>query len=44
MATIGFAAVQMALLQGSRVIAAAGDTFADRLRALGATVIPYGEG
>ena len=40
--TIGFAAVQMALLRGARVIAAAGDTFAGRLRALGAAVTPYG--
>jgi NADPH:quinone reductase-like Zn-dependent oxidoreductase len=42
--TVGFAAVQMALMRGARVIATAGDTFADRLRALGATVTPYGEG
>ena len=42
--TVGFAAVQMALLRGSRVIATAGDSFAERLRALGATVIPYGDG
>ena len=41
---IGFAAVQMALMRGTRVIAAAGDTFAGRLRALGAAVTPYGEG
>ena len=41
---IGFAAVQMALLRGARVIATAGQTFAERLRALGATVTPYGEG
>ncbi len=40
----GFAAVQMALLRGARVITSAGETFADRLRALGATVTPYGEG
>ena len=40
---IGFAAVQMALLRGARVIAAAGDTFAGRLRALGAEVTPYGD-
>ena len=39
---IGFAAVQMALVRGARVIAAAGDTFAGRLRALGAEVTPYG--
>ncbi len=41
---IGFAAVQMALLRGARVIAAAGQIFAGRLRAFGATVTPYGEG
>ena len=41
---IGFAAVQMARLRGARVIAAAGDTFAGQLRALGAEVTPYGEG
>jgi NADPH:quinone reductase-like Zn-dependent oxidoreductase len=40
---IGFAAVQMALMRGTRVIAAAGDTFAGRLRALGAEVTPYGD-
>ncbi len=43
-ATVGFAAVQIALMRGSRVIATAGETFADRLRALGATVTPYGDG
>ena len=41
---IGFAAVQMGLMRGARVIATAGDTFAERLRSLGATVTPYGEG
>ena len=41
---IGFAAVQMALLRGARVIAAAGDTFAGQLRSLGAEVTPYGDG
>ncbi len=41
---IGFAAVQMALKRGARVIATAGPTFADRLRAFGATVTPHGEG
>ena len=41
---IGFAAVQMALVRESRVIAAAGDTFAGRLRALGAEVTSYGDG
>lgn len=42
--TVGFAAVQIALLRGSRVVATAGKTFADRLRGLGASVTPYGEG
>ena len=41
---MGFAAVQMALMRGARVIATAGSTFADRLRALGAKVTPYGDG
>lgn len=41
---IGFAAVQMALMRGTRVIAAAGDTFAGRLRALGTEVTSYGDG
>jgi len=41
---VGFAAVQMALMRGTRVIAAAGDTFAGRLRKLGAEVTPYGDG
>ncbi len=41
---IGFAAVQMALMRGARVVATAGLTYADRLRALGATVTPYGDG
>lgn len=40
----GFAAVQMALRRGAHVIASAGETFAERLRALGAAVTPYGEG
>ncbi|NYF80600.1 alcohol dehydrogenase catalytic domain-containing protein [Granulicella arctica] len=40
----GFAAVQIALLRGVRVIASAGETFANRLRELGAKVTPYGEG
>ena len=40
----GFAAVQIALLRGARVIASAGETFAERLRGLGAEVTPYGEG
>ena len=42
--TVGFGAVQMGLRRGARVIATAGDTYAGRLRALGATVTPYGEG
>ena len=41
---MGFAAVQVALLRGAHVIATAGDTFAGRLRDLGAKVTPYGEG
>ncbi len=41
---IGFAAVQMALTRGVKVLAAAGDTFAAQLRAFGATVTPYGDG
>ncbi len=41
---IGFAAVQMALIRGARVIAAAGETFAGQLRALEVKVTPYGEG
>lgn len=42
--TVGFAAVQVALMRGARVIATAGDTFAERLRGLGAEVTSYGEG
>lgn len=42
--TVGFAAVQISLLRGAHVIATAGNTFADRLRALGAVVTAYGEG
>lgn len=41
---VGFAAVQIALLRGARVIATAGDTFAGRLRDLGAEVTSYGDG
>ena len=41
---VGFAAVQMALLQGARVIATAGETFADRLRAIGVLVAAHGDG
>ena len=40
----GFAAVQIALMRGAHVIATAGETFASRLRDLGAKVTPYGEG
>jgi len=40
----GFAAVQIALLRGAHVIATAGETFAGRLRDLGAKVTPYGAG
>jgi NADPH:quinone reductase-like Zn-dependent oxidoreductase len=42
--TIGFAAVQIALHRGLRVIATAGDTYAGRLKELGATVTAYGPG
>jgi NADPH:quinone reductase-like Zn-dependent oxidoreductase len=42
--TIGYAAVQIALLHGMRVIATAGETYAQRLRDLGATVTSYGDG
>lgn len=42
--TIGYAAVQIALTRGARVIAAAGDTYARALRDLGATVTGYGDG
>src|SRR6185437_11203800 len=41
---IGFAAVQIALLRGKRVIATAGETYAQRLRDLGAQVTAYGDG
>lgn len=42
--TVGFAAVQIALLRGARVVATAGETFAGRLRAFGAKVTSYGDG
>lgn len=42
--TIGFAAVQIALLRGMRVIATAGETFTQQLRDFGALVTPYGDG
>src|SRR3984957_1233914 len=41
---VGFAAVQIGLMRGARVIATAGQTFAEPLRALGATVTAYGDG
>ncbi|WP_235747513.1 NADP-dependent oxidoreductase [Nocardia coffeae] len=42
--TIGYAAVQIALVRGLRVIATAGQAHAERLRELGAEVTSYGEG
>lgn len=42
--TVGFAAVQIGLVRGARVIATAGDTYARRLRDLGAAVTAYGDG
>ncbi len=42
--TIGFAAVQIALMNGMHVVATAGDTYAAQLQDLGATVTPYGDG
>ena len=42
--TIGFAAVQIALVRGMRVVATAGQTHAQQLRALGADVTAYGPG
>jgi NADPH:quinone reductase-like Zn-dependent oxidoreductase len=42
--TVGYAAVQIALGRGARVIATAGPTYADALRALGAQVTNYGDG
>ncbi|WP_426502126.1 NADP-dependent oxidoreductase [Dactylosporangium sp. McL0621] len=42
--TVGFAAAQMAVRRGARVIAAAGETYADALRAAGAEVTAYGDG
>ncbi|HEX4087297.1 MAG TPA: NADP-dependent oxidoreductase [Trebonia sp.] len=42
--TIGYAAVQIALSRGLRVIATAGDTYAQALRHLGAAVTGYGDG
>ncbi|MFB9837190.1 NADP-dependent oxidoreductase [Actinoallomurus acaciae] len=42
--TVGYAAVRIALLHGARVIATAGETYADALRAAGAEVTGYGDG
>lgn len=42
--TVGYAATQIALRYGARVIATAGTTHADALRRLGAEVTGYGEG
>jgi NADPH:quinone reductase-like Zn-dependent oxidoreductase len=42
--TIGYAAVQIALVRGLRVIATAGETYAQQLRELGAAVTSYGDG
>jgi NADPH:quinone reductase-like Zn-dependent oxidoreductase len=42
--TIGFAAVQIALIRGLRVIATAGETYAQQLRDFGALVTSYGDG
>lgn len=41
---VGFAAVQIALRRGARVIATAGPTFADELTTMGALVTRYGDG
>lgn len=41
---VGFAAVQIALSRGARVIATAGPTFAPDLERFGAAVTPYGPG
>jgi NADPH:quinone reductase-like Zn-dependent oxidoreductase len=42
--TVGFAAVQLAIMRGARVFATAGETFAGQLRGFGAAVTPYGAG
>ncbi|MGH8996280.1 MAG: NADP-dependent oxidoreductase [Acidimicrobiales bacterium] len=42
--TVGYAAVQIALHRGLRVIATAGATYVRHLRELGATVTSYGDG
>lgn len=41
---VGYAAVQVALRRGARVIATAGPTFATDLEGFGALVTPYGDG
>ncbi|WP_347555667.1 NADP-dependent oxidoreductase [Robbsia sp. KACC 23696] len=41
---VGFAAVQMALKLGARVIASAGETFGPSLRSMGAVVVAHGAG
>jgi NADPH:quinone reductase-like Zn-dependent oxidoreductase len=41
---VGYAAVQLALRRGARVIATSGTTFASDLEGFGAIVTPYGEG
>ena len=41
---IGFSTAQMAIMAGVRVIATAGDTFANDLRAMGVEVTSYGDG
>lgn len=42
--TVGYAAVQIAVQHGARVIATAGTTYAAALRAAGAAVTDYGDG
>ncbi|MFE6076503.1 NADP-dependent oxidoreductase [Paenibacillus sp. NPDC057886] len=42
--TVGFAAVQIALMHGAHVVATAGATYADKLRAMGALVTSYDDG
>jgi NADPH:quinone reductase-like Zn-dependent oxidoreductase len=41
--TVGFAAVQLALMRGAWVVATAGDTYARQLREFGVTVTAYGD-
>ncbi|BCJ28477.1 NADP-dependent oxidoreductase [Actinocatenispora sera] len=43
-AMVGFAAVQIALRRGARVVATAGPAFTPALTAMGAQVTPYGSG